>query len=50
MATMPYKLKDVSMLRNLHPGDAIAADMLAPVDPNADPLLDHIVVAKATQP
>ncbi len=42
--TMPYKLKDASILGELHPGDMITADVLVSPDPNADYLLDHIVV------
>ena len=42
--TMPYKLKDANILSELHPGDVITADLLVSQDPNADVLLDHIVV------
>jgi protein SCO1 len=42
--TMPYKLKDAGILSELHPGDVITADVLVSQDPNADVLLDHIVV------
>jgi protein SCO1/2 len=42
--TMPYKLKDASVLGTLHPGDEITADLLVSPDPNAEYLLDHIVV------
>jgi protein SCO1/2 len=48
--TMPYKLKDPSILSELHPGDVITADVLAPLDPNADVLLDHIVVVAQAKP
>jgi protein SCO1/2 len=48
--TMPYKLKDASVLSELHPGDAIAADVLVSADPNADVLLDHIVVVAQGRP
>ena len=41
---MPYKLKDPSVLSELHPGDTITADVLVSQDPDADVLLDHIVV------
>jgi protein SCO1/2 len=41
---MPYKLKDASILGELHPGDMITADVLVSQDPDADMLLDHIVV------
>lgn len=48
--TMPYKLKDPSILGELHPGDVITADVLVPPDPNADDLLDHIVVVAQSKP
>jgi protein SCO1/2 len=48
--TMPYKLKDASILSELHPGDVITADLLVSQDPNADILLDHIVVVAQGKP
>jgi protein SCO1/2 len=48
--TMPYKLKDASVLSELHPGDVITADLLVSQDPNADVLLDHIVVVAQGKP
>ena len=48
--TMPYKLKDPSILGELHPGDMITADLLVSPDPNADYLLDHIVVVAQGRP
>jgi protein SCO1/2 len=48
--TMPYKLKDPSILSDLHPGDMITADVLVSPDPNADVLLDHIVVVAQAKP
>jgi protein SCO1 len=42
--TMPYKLKDPSVMSELHPGDVITADVLVSQNPDADVLLDHIVV------
>lgn len=48
--TMPYKLKDASILSELHPGDMITADVLVSPDPNADVLLDHIVVVAQGRP
>ncbi len=48
--TMPYKLKDPSILSELHPGDVITADVLVPKDPNADVHLDHIVVVAQGKP
>lgn len=48
--TMPYKLKDPSILTELHPGDILTADVLVSQDPNADILLDHIVVVAQGKP
>jgi protein SCO1/2 len=48
--TMPYKVKDANILSELHAGDAITADVLAPKDANADVLLDHIVVVAQGRP
>jgi protein SCO1/2 len=48
--TMPYKLKDSTILGELHPGDVITADVLVSRDPNADVLLDHIVVVAQSKP
>jgi len=48
--TMPYKLKDASILSELHPGDTITADVLVSDDPEADYLLDHIVVVAQAKP
>ena len=48
--TMPYKLKDASILGELHPGDVITADLLVSQDPDADVLLDHIVVVAQGKP
>jgi protein SCO1/2 len=48
--TMPYKLKDANILSELHPGDVITADVLVSRDPNADVLLDHIVVVAQGKP
>jgi protein SCO1/2 len=48
--TMPYKLKDASILSELHPGDVITADVLVSQDPNADMLLDHVVVVAQARP
>lgn len=47
--TMPYKLKDANILSELHPGDVITADVLV-AGPDADPLLDHIVVVAKAKP
>jgi protein SCO1/2 len=48
--TMPYKLKDVSRLGQMHPGDVITADVLVSSDPSADYLLDRIVVVAHARP
>ena len=48
--TMPYKLKDPTILGELHPGDVITADVLVSKDPNADVLLDDIVVVAQARP
>jgi protein SCO1/2 len=48
--TMPYKLKGPSILSELHPGDTITADVLVPENPDADILLDHIVVIAQGKP
>jgi protein SCO1 len=48
--TMPYKLKDPSILSELHPGDTITADVLVSQNSDADILLDHIVVIAQGKP
>jgi protein SCO1/2 len=48
--TMPYKLKDASVLGELHPGDVITADVLVSQDQDADILLDHFVVVAQVKP
>jgi len=48
--TMPYKLKDPGILSELHPGDTITADVLVSQNPDADILLDHIVVIAQGKP
>ena len=48
--TMPYKMKDAATLSGLHPGEAITADVLVPKDPDADTLLDRIVVVTQAKP
>jgi len=47
---MPYKLKDATILGELHPQDVITADVLVSQDPNADVLLDHLVVVAQARP
>jgi protein SCO1/2 len=48
--TMPFKLKDPGILGELHPGDTITADLLVSQNPDADVLLDHIVVVAQAKP
>ncbi len=48
--TMPYKLKDASILGELHPGDVITADVLVSQDADAEILLDHIVIVAQSKP
>jgi len=48
--TMPYKLKDPSIVGELHPGDVITADVLVSQNADAEVLLDHIVVVAQAKP
>ncbi len=48
--TMPYKLKDPSILSELHPGDVLTADVLVSQADDADVLLDHIVIVAQAKP
>lgn len=48
--TMPYKLKNPSIISELHPGDRITADVLVSSSPNEDVVLDHIVVVAQAKP
>ena len=48
--TMPYKLKDPSILSELHAGDVITADVLVSQALDASVLLDHIVVVAEGKP
>jgi len=48
--TMPYKLKDPSVMSELHPGDVITADVLVSQGDDATVLLDHIVVVGQAKP
>lgn len=47
---MPYKLKDASILSELHPGDVLTADLLVSQDGDASVFLDHIVVVAQGKP
>ena len=48
--TMPYKLKDPSILSELHPGDVITGDLFVSQDADADVFIDHIVVVAQGRP
>jgi protein SCO1/2 len=48
--TMPYKLKDPSILTELHPGDVITADLFVSQEADAGVFLDHIVVVAQGKP
>ncbi|MGA7342828.1 MAG: copper-binding protein, partial [Terracidiphilus sp.] len=48
--TMPYKLKDPGILSELHPGDMLTADVLVSQGPDAEVLLDHIVIIAQAKP
>ncbi len=48
--TMPYKLKDPSILGELHPEDELTADLLVSQGADADLFLDHIVVVAQGKP
>jgi protein SCO1 len=42
--TMPYRLKDSSILGELHPGDVLTADLQVSQGNDGNALLDHIVI------
>jgi protein SCO1/2 len=48
--TMPYQLKDPSILSELHPGDMITADVLVSKSSQETVVLDHIVVVAQARP
>ena len=48
--TMPYKLRDPSILSELHPGDVITADLMVSQASDADVVVDHIVVVAQGKP
>jgi len=48
--TMPYQLKDASIVGELHPGDTITADVLVSKKSDQTMLLDHIVVIAQAKP
>ena len=48
--TMPYQLKDPSILSELHPGDVITADMQVSKTGEETIVLDHIVVVAQAKP
>lgn len=47
---MPYKLKDPSIISDLHPGDVITADLEVYNKPSGDVLLDHFDVIAQGKP
>ncbi len=48
--TMPYQLKDPSIVSELHPGDVITADVLVSKSSEETVVLDHIVVVAQARP
>jgi protein SCO1/2 len=48
--TMPYQLKDPSVVSELHPGDVITADVLVSKSSEETVVLDHIVVVAQARP
>ena len=48
--TMPYQLKDPSIVSELHPGDVITADVLVSKGSEETVVLDHIVVVAQAKP
>ncbi len=48
--TMPYKLRDASVIGELHPGDIINADVLVSQTPDAAVFVDHFVVVGQAKP
>ena len=47
---MPYKLTNPNILSELHPGDVLTADLVVPLDPNADAMLDDIDIVAQGKP
>ncbi len=48
--TMPYKVKNPSIMSDLHPGDVITAELFVSQTADADVFLDHIVVIAQGKP
>jgi protein SCO1/2 len=48
--TMPYKLRDASIIGELHPGDIINADVLVSQTADAAVFVDHFVVVGQAKP
>ncbi len=46
--TMPYKLRDVRIIGDLHPGDMVTADLM--ISPQGDVYVDHFVVIGQAKP
>ncbi len=47
---MPYKLKDPSIIGDLHPGDVLTADLFVSQNGDAGDYIDHIVVIAQGKP
>jgi protein SCO1/2 len=48
--TMPYKVRDVRMIGELHPGDLVTADVLVSQGADAQVFVDHFVVIGLAKP
>jgi protein SCO1/2 len=48
--TMPYQLKDPTIVSDLHPGDTITADVLVSKSAEQTVMLDHVVVIAQAKP
>jgi protein SCO1 len=48
--TMPYNLKDPSIISDLHPGDVLTADVLVSKSSENTVVLDHIVIVAQGKP
>ena len=48
--TMPYKLRDVRIIGDLHPGDLVTADLMISQLPQGDVFVDHFVVIGQAKP
>jgi protein SCO1/2 len=48
--TMPYKVRDIRMIGELHPGDLVTADVLVSQGADASVFVDHFVVIGLAKP